>query len=218
MVEAKGTQTKTPNAKSASDKAKAEAASKSVKALAGKKKAQNRKKDNRPMFYGAAFVFVALLALVVMGGMKKKAAGSLVKGVKSAAGAVTRKARKAGSDSTATPRKKPSAPGISAGAQRRAPRAKGLRQRQPVASRPRKDRVARTPTDRTQRSRSPSSKLRTSPNVVTAIGEGSAIIGNRPVHVGDVIRGRVILEIGADAVKVEYGGTIYTIRIGEALP
>jgi hypothetical protein len=78
--------------------------------------------------------------------------------------------------------------------------------------------VARTPTDRTQRSRSPSSKLRTSPNVVTAIGEGSAIIGNRPVHVGDVIRGRVILEIGADAVKVEYGGTIYTIRIGEALP
>ncbi len=218
MVEAKGTQTKTPNAKSASDKAKAEAASKSVKALAGKRKAHQKKKDNRPVFYGAAVVFVALLMLVVMGGMKKKAAGSLVKGVKSAAGAVTRKARKAGADSTATPRKKPSAPGISAGAQRRAPRAKGLRQRQPVASRPRIARATRASTDRTQRSKNQSGKQRTSPNTVSAIGEGSAMIGNRPVHVGDVIRGRVILEIGGDAVKVEYGGTIYTIRIGEALP
>ena len=216
MVEAKGTQTKTPNAKSASDKA--QAASKSVKALAGKKKTQQKKKDNRPVFYGAALVFVVLLTLVVTGGMKKKTAGGLVKSVKSAAGAVTRKARKAGDDSTATPRKKPSAPGISAGAQRRAPRAKGLRQRQPLASRPRSARATRTPTDRTQRSKNQSGKQRTSPNTVSAIGEGSAMIGNRPVHVGDVIRGRVVQEIGADAVKVEYGGTIYTIRIGEALP
>jgi hypothetical protein len=218
MVEAKGTTpTKTPDAKPGPDKAKAEAASKSVKALAGKKKAL-QKKDNRPLFYGVALVFAVLLTVVVLSAMKKKTTGGLVRSAKSATGEVTRKARKAGGDSAVAPRKKSSAPRMSAKAQRHAPRAKGLRQRQPVASRPRKERAVRTPTDRTQRSRGQSSRQRTSPNLVTAIGEGSAMIGNRPVHAGDVIRGRVIQEIGADAIKVEYGGAVFSVRIGEALP
>jgi hypothetical protein len=218
MVEAKGASQKNPSgAKAAPAKAKAEAASKSVKALAAKKKTQ-KKKDNRPLFYGGALVFAALLTIVVLSTMKKKPATNLVSGAKTAAQAVTRKVRKAAGDSTAAPRKKPPAAAMSAAPSRGTARAEGLRQRQPVVSRPTIARTPKTPADRTVRSRSRSSRQSPSSNIVTAIGEGSAMVGNRPVHAGDVIRGRVIQEIGADAIKVEYGGTVYSVRIGEALP
>jgi len=218
MVEVKGT--KTPAAKPARDKAKAAAASKSVQALAGKRKAQRKKKDNAPVFYIAAGVFVVLLAAVSLGAFKKKPSAGLARSPKTADGAITRKARKASGDSTAAPKKKPAARGAAAATAtaRRAPRASGLRQRQPVASRPQRARPARVPGDRSRKPKQKTVRRVAGSDRLTAIGEGTALIGDRTVRAGDVIRGRVIQEIGSDVVRVEYGGTVFTVRIGEALP
>ena len=53
---------------------------------------------------------------------------------------------------------------------------------------------------------------------LTAIGEGTAMFGKRTVRVGDVLRGRIVREIAADGVKLEYAGATFSVRIGEALP
>lgn len=217
MVEAKGAAQKNPpGAKAAPDKAKAQAASKSVKALAGKRKTQ-QKRDNRPLFYGAALVFAAVLTIVALSAFKKKPAANLVNSA-GTAGAVNRRVTNAAGDLTAAPRKKPSAGATSAAPARSTARDRGLRQREPVASRPQGGRAPKTPADRTSRSRDQSSRQGSSSGILTAIGVGTAMVGSRPVQAGDVIRDRVIQEIGADAIKVEYNGTVYTVRIGDALP
>jgi hypothetical protein len=209
MVEAKGT-------KSAADKTKAAAASKFVQSLAAKKKA--RRKDNRPLFYGAALVFAVVLTVVILSTLKKKPVTNLVKDARTAGQAVTRKARRAASDSTAAPRSRHPVAVMPAAPARSTPRDRGLRQRQPVASRPSGARTSKAATDRASRSRGQSSRQSPGSDIVTAIGEGSAMVGSRQVHAGDVIRGRIIQEIGADAIKVEYVGTVFTVRIGDALP
>jgi hypothetical protein len=222
MFSAKGTtQTKTTAAPRTPDKGRTDAASKSVAALTSRKRPAKR--DNSKLVYAAAAVF-AILVIVMLGAVLKKKPGSAASSARSAAAAVTRKAKKAAGDvaEVTTGRKQraatPSPGAAAAPVARHTPRSAGLRSREPVASRRERVRTARVPREKPVRSRDKTSRRSTGADEVTAIGEGTALIGKRTVRVGDVIRGRVVREIGADFVKVEYGGTVFSVRIGEALP
>ena len=220
MFSAKGTtQTKTTAAPKTLDKGRSDAASKSVAALTSRKKVAKR--DNSKLVYAGAAVF-AILVIIMLSAVLKKKPGSAASSARSAAAAVTRKAKKAADDPAvaATRRKKTPQPGATAAApaERRTPRSAGLRSREPVASRRERVRTARVPREKPVRTRDKASRRSSGTDEVTAIGEGTALIGKRTVRVGDVVRGRVVREIGSDVVKIEYGGTIFSIRIGEALP
>ena len=221
MVEAKGTgQAKTTAPAKPQDKEKSKAASKSVAALAGRKRTQ--KKDNTPIVYAAMAIFAVLMIAIFFFALKKKpgAPGSM----KPAAKEVTRKARKAAVEATeavASGRKKrraPAAAAAAAPAPKRTPRTAGLRSRQPVASRTERVRTPKVRRERTTGTRRSGSKRSATADELTAIGEGTAMFGKRSVRVGDVIRGRVIREITPEGVKLEYAGAIFSVRIGEAIP
>ncbi|MEO0078838.1 MAG: hypothetical protein ABIK86_07580 [candidate division WOR-3 bacterium] len=53
--------------------------------------------------------------------------------------------------------------------------------------------------------------------IVDATGSRYALIGDKRLKPGDDVEGRRIVEVGADAVKVEYRTTTYTVRVGQTI-
>ncbi len=53
--------------------------------------------------------------------------------------------------------------------------------------------------------------------VVDATGSRYALVGEKKLKTGDDIEGRRIVEVGADAVKVEYRANTYTVRVGQSI-
>jgi hypothetical protein len=88
--------------------------------------------------------------------------------------------------------------------------------------------VRRERTGRTRRSetggfaRGSSRRSSSSPRELKAIivdGTGSryALIGDKKLKTGDDVEGRRIVEVGADAVKVQYRDNTYSVRIGQTV-
>jgi hypothetical protein len=171
-----------------------------------------RKSDNRVFLYVVLVVFVIAMALLLSGAFKKKPAGSLASAVKRETKGAARRVRQGLADRP----KKQTAPAAAGNLARKpAPR----RQRERGVSRAERRRAPRERIPRQPRSKRSGSR-RTAPesSVITVIGEGTALIGNRTVRSGDVIRGRIVRDIGADFIRLEYGGASYTLKVGDELP
>jgi hypothetical protein len=223
MVEAKGTttQTKSTVRPKAPASEKSKAASKSFAALSGRKSVA--KKDSARTTYAVMAGVAILVVLLLAFALKKKPAAA--GGAKTVAKEVTRKAKKAADDvaMAAAIKKRHPAPvaaetPAATPAPKRTSRSAGIRSRQPVASRTDRVRTPKVRRDRTTGSRRTGTKHATGSDELTAIGEGTAMFGKRTVRVGDVIRGRVIREITAEGVRLDYAGTTFSVRIGEVLP
>ena len=167
----------------------------------------------------AVGVLVVLVIVLLLTIFKKPAATSTkLKAV--ARGETTRRARRAANASAGDGNEPapPSRPRTAA-----APKAAPVRrERAPAPPRVQKERPVRetrTSADRARALRTETKRSSTARNqVVTAISEGTAMIGRRSVREGDVIRGRVIQEIAADRIVVEYNGVSYGLSVGDALP
>jgi hypothetical protein len=48
-------------------------------------------------------------------------------------------------------------------------------------------------------------------------GARYALVGDRRLKAGDDVGGRKLVEVGVDAVKVNNGVSVYTVKVGEAI-
>jgi cytoskeletal protein RodZ len=215
--------------KIAADKARKETRDRAIDLVTGRRRP---KKDNKMM----TFAIVAAVIVVVVGGLilvtrKKPAPAPLAsktsRTTKSSAenqGASRRAQKKSDRSARSAKSDKPASPmtgSLSAApAPRRVRVAAVPHVRAQKPQRPQRNQAQTQPAPRTKKDRSSGRTRQSAPGSweVTGISEGTVLIGNRAAREGDVIRGRIVREVGADFVHVEYSGATYTLRVGDAMP
>ena len=167
-----------------------------------------------PLPFIALGVVVVVVALLIGGVFKKKAAAP-------ASHLSTKPPTRQAARQTAKPDHAP-APSRTPGATRPAARTRT----------PGRERVARVLQDARQRTAAPtaardakgagartrSTKRGPEETQVTALSDGSALIGSRTVHSGDIVSGCIIRDITSDFVRVEKDGAVFTLTVGSQLP
>jgi hypothetical protein len=175
---------------------------------------KGRKGASNAPYYGIVFVFVIIVALIL--GMvfkpKPRKTGSLA-----TAKSDTRESRRVRKKDEAKADRK--ATRAAARTRTRTRRTPAERVEREARERPARKRGARVTEARERRpKRGTTRKATRGPQAVMAIFEGSALVGERTVRAGDVVRGRLVKEVGPDYIRVEYGGAAYTLRVGDELP
>jgi len=206
------------DSKLTSDKAKKATQDKAVELVSGRRR---RKRDSRTPYIVMAVIFVVILAALFFVILKRKPAGSAVaaKGKSAAKEGSRRSQKKAEGRSKIQKAEKPSSVTGSLAAepparrQRRADLSRGAKRRTP------REKVSRQAPERGKKTRRAGGRGSTPKSwLVNGISEGTALIGGRAVRGGDVLRGRIIRDVGADYVRVEYGGATYSLRVGDQMP
>ena len=174
--------------------------------------------SNKVPIVAAAVLLVAVAVVVVLMLSKKPASGGTAG--RTATKDAPRRATKSGAAAAARPAASP-APSAAA----RSPASAARHPRVPPPAPAPRERPVREPrvataSPRSSKSSNAAGRHSTVPRIqeLTAISEGSALIGNRTAREGDVIKGCLIQEIATDRVTVVFQGASYTLHIGDQLP
>ena len=176
-----------------------------------------RKKAKSPIekyknWIGMGLVLVVFIVVLVIAGKPKSTKSGSTKSKKSSSEEIEKAPRQR--------KRKSKADKVAERAARRLERARRREEKMKgeSASRERKTRRERS----TERSRIGSRVQTEAGYVLKGIftdekGERYALIGDRRARSGDLVAGRKIRQVESDRVEVEYGGSNYEVRVGNAL-